>query len=117
MGEIWLILPLTCGETATFHAKFCERPLLSVMNVGTAALAGLQKFKLLARDLTLAPAPDCRLYRRDFNQMNTRTRPEAGILDCCSITVIRRTEFSIAVIRPKKSGNACGGLLCSVSNQ
>jgi hypothetical protein len=52
MGGIWRILPLTCGETATFHAKFFERPLLSVMNVGTAA-AGLQKFKLLARYLTL----------------------------------------------------------------
>lgn len=39
MGEIWRILPLTCGETATFKAKFCERPLLSVMNVGAAAFA------------------------------------------------------------------------------
>lgn len=39
MGEIRRILPLTCGETATFKAKFCERPLLSVMNVGAAAFA------------------------------------------------------------------------------
>jgi hypothetical protein len=57
LGGIWRILPLTCGETATFHAKFCERPLLSVMNVGTAA-AGLQKFKLLARYLTLTTGRD-----------------------------------------------------------
>lgn len=53
MGGIWRILPLTCGETATFRTKFCERPLLSVMNVGTAALTDLRKFELPARNLTL----------------------------------------------------------------
>ena len=28
---------------------------------------------------------------------------EAGIRGCCSITAIRRTEFSVAVVQPKKS--------------
>jgi hypothetical protein len=52
-GGIWRILPLTCSETATFLAKFCERPLLSVMNVGTERIVGLQKIKLPAGYLTL----------------------------------------------------------------
>jgi hypothetical protein len=34
-----------CGETATFHAKFSERPLLSVMNVGNAAIPVLERVK------------------------------------------------------------------------
>lgn len=38
----------------------------------------LQNFELLVRDLTLAPVANGRLYGRDFDQMDTRTRPEAG---------------------------------------
>ena len=33
---------------------------------------------------------------------------EAGIRGCCSITAIRRTEFSIAVVQPKKSAMPVG---------
>jgi hypothetical protein len=43
-----------------------------------AALAGLQKFKLLARDLTLAMVANSRLHGRDFNQMAPWTRQEKG---------------------------------------
>lgn len=51
--------------------------------VGNAAKAGLQNFKLLARDLTLAPVANSRLYGRDFNQMGTRSRPVPDIgCDC-----------------------------------
>jgi hypothetical protein len=43
-----------------------------------AAVAGIQKFKMLARYLTLVPVVDRQLSRRDSNQRDTRTRPEAG---------------------------------------
>lgn len=43
---------------------------------------GLQKFKLLARDLTLVPVANSRLYGRDFNQMGTRTRPVTVFGEC-----------------------------------
>ncbi len=45
---------------------------------GNAAVAGIQKFKMLARYLTLVPVVDRQLSRRDSNQRDTRTRPEAG---------------------------------------
>ena len=43
-----------------------------------AAQAGLQNFKFLAPDLTLALVANSRLYGRDFNQLGTRHRPTAG---------------------------------------
>ncbi|WP_296542625.1 hypothetical protein, partial [Rhodoferax sp.] len=42
---------------------------------GSAAGAGLQNFKLLARYLTLVPVVNSRMHSRDFNKMGTRTRP------------------------------------------
>jgi hypothetical protein len=61
-------------DTLFFHVKFQMTPA-----GGSAAQAGLQKFKLLARDLTLEPVANSRLYGRDFNQRGTRIRPDAGV--------------------------------------
>ena len=44
----------------------------------SAAGAGIQNFKMLARCLTLVPAVDRQLCRRVFNQKGTRTRPSVG---------------------------------------
>jgi hypothetical protein len=41
-------------------------------------------------------------------------RPSAGIRNCCSISTIFLTEFSITLVQLEISGTASGRLLCSV---
>ena len=52
-----------------------ERRVWSETLTRYAAKVDLQNFKLLAPDLTLALVANSRLYGRDFNQIDTRTRP------------------------------------------
>jgi hypothetical protein len=67
-----------------------------------AALAGIQKFKMLARYLILVLVVERQLCRRDFNQRGIRTRPTAEVRVSRSIAASQRNYFSIPVARPEK---------------